>query len=126
MPKTTICDFTLIRRFHKERVYEEDLKSIASKSVLVFRTSMIADLERAECLEGASAVWSMWAGYLDKANPSGKRFTDFCGRNAIPCKVMHSSGHASVQLLKDIVAAIKPVEGEYVHTLADSKACISK
>ena len=40
------------------------LAELAPKSVLLFRQSMMRDLERAQCLAGARLLYPLWEGYL--------------------------------------------------------------
>src|SRR5439155_22962769 len=44
------------------------LAEVASKSVVLFRPSMMADLEQSNCLENARLIFSMWSGYLEYKN----------------------------------------------------------
>jgi ribonuclease J len=46
------------------RIYAEELRARAGELVMLFRGSMIRDLDAAECVEGAALAWSMWPGYL--------------------------------------------------------------
>ena len=53
------------------RVYEEWLAEHRREVVLLFSAQSGPALARAGCLDGASAIWSLWHGYL--AEPSGER-----------------------------------------------------
>nr|WP_298099402.1 MBL fold metallo-hydrolase [uncultured Shinella sp.] len=55
--------FDLLEPHKANRIFPEDLKAIAGKAAFLFRPAMLADLDRADCLEGAVAVWSQWDGY---------------------------------------------------------------
>jgi hypothetical protein len=48
------------------RIFPEDLAPRARELVLIFRPSMVRELERAGALEGALGIWSLWSGYLKK------------------------------------------------------------
>ena len=52
--------------YRDARIYPEELAAAASRSVMLFRPSMMEDLERAGCLEGAGLIYSMWDGYLEQ------------------------------------------------------------
>ena len=43
-----------------ESLFPEQLAGQRQRLVMTFRASMARDLEQADCLSGASAVWSMW------------------------------------------------------------------
>ncbi len=98
----------------KQRVFPEELASRAGELVMTFRGSMATDLDRAGCLEGAHAVWSMWRGYLD--NASGAKLRDWLAARRIPLTILHSSGHASLADLQRFAAAINAQEVVPVHT----------
>ncbi len=61
-------EFNRVNWVRKQRVFPEELASRAGELVMTFRWSMAAELDRAGCLEGAHAVWSMWRGYLDETS----------------------------------------------------------
>lgn len=56
--------FDVLHPHHAHRIYPEALAAEASQSVLLFRPSMIRDLDRANCLSGAGLIYSLWEGYL--------------------------------------------------------------
>lgn len=88
------------------RVYPEKLRDLASSSVLLFRPSMVKDLERAECLDGASLIYSLWSGYLK--DDRYQWFLDWLENHQIPLTHCHTSGHASpldLQRLADTISA---------------------
>ena len=103
------------------RVYAEHLVAQRKRTVMVFRSSMIGDVERAGCLEGATVVWSLWHGYLEDGSWSTRALLDFCARHGIPLVEHHSSGHASVEDLRRLVDALKPSRVVPVHTQAPEK-----
>ena len=74
------------------RIFPEELAARAQELVLTFRASMMSEIERARCLNGACAVWSMWPGYLEQ--PGQKRLLSFFERHGIPLVTHHASGHA--------------------------------
>lgn len=98
------------------RLYPEQLASHAAQLVMTFRASMADELDRAACLTGAHAVWSMWPGYLEK--PPGERLRDRLAERGIPLTVVHSSGHASIQDLQRLAAAVSASQIVPIHTSA--------
>jgi ribonuclease J len=107
-------DFWRIADIRARRLYPEDLASRASELVMTFRPSMARDLERADCLTGARAVWSMWAGYLD--DRSGVRLRQWLEQHRIPFTVLHGSGHARVEDLQRFAAAVGARQVVPMHT----------
>ena len=62
-------------------------------------------------------VYSMWEGYLNpehKAyNEKYKAFLDSCGH----VQYMHTSGHATAELIAEVINAVEPQESIYpIHT----------
>lgn len=96
------------------RMYPEQLGALAERLVITFRSSMLGDLERADCLNGAEAVWSMWPGYLEQ--PSGVALNARLTELGIPLTIAHASGHAMVADLQRLVAAINPKRVVPIHT----------
>jgi ribonuclease J len=79
-----------------------------------FRPSMASDLERADCLDGAHAVWSMWPGYL--RDERLLEFREFLERHRIPLTLLHASGHATVDVLRRLAKAMEPARIVPIHT----------
>ena len=94
-------------------------RTSASRFALLAQTSTLAELGRAGCLDGASAAWSMWAGYLDSG--SGRRAGELLAQFEVPLEVMHASGHATVADLRRLVDAITPKAVGPGHTAAPNR-----
>jgi ribonuclease J len=107
-------EFERVDWVRKQRIFPEQLCVNPEKFVMTFRPSMVPDLERANCLDGAGVVWSMWQGYLQ--NDNGSRFTRWLAERAVPLTILHSSGHSSVADLQRLAAAICAREVVPVHT----------
>jgi len=106
--------FDLLEPHKAHRIYPEALTALASRAVLLFRPAMLRDLDRAECLAGARAVWSQWDGYLHQ--PRGQALVAELAARGIPLLKAHTSGHASIPDLKRLAAAIAPRILVPVHT----------
>ena len=106
--------FHITNRYKLDRIYPEQLASVASKSVMLFRPSMRIDLEKAECLDGACLVYSMWVGYLkdEKLTP----FLAWLNDRGIPLHQCHTSGHASVKDLQRLRKAFGDAVVVPIHT----------
>ncbi|MBI5499792.1 MAG: MBL fold metallo-hydrolase [Deltaproteobacteria bacterium] len=98
------------------RIYPEELRERSGKLVTIFRTSMAREMEKAGCLVGAHAVWSMWPGYLRE--PSGEKLKAFLDRLGIGMTIHHASGHAAVPDLQRLVEAVAPRKVVPIHTSA--------
>ncbi|MEO5333937.1 MAG: gamma-glutamylcyclotransferase [Magnetococcus sp. YQC-5] len=111
--------FHIIDPCKKNRIYPDHLALEASKSVLLFRPSMIKDLEETNCLEGASVVYSLWNGYLKTER--FKPFVEWLKRTGISLTEIHTSGHASTQDLRKLSDALNPKILVPIHTFNRDK-----
>lgn len=99
-----------------ERIYPAELRDRRAEIVLSCRGSMLAELGEAGCLEGAVAIWSMWAGYLERS--SGRRTVADLERVGVPLTLEHASGHASPADLRRFAAQIAAARVVPIHTEA--------
>ena len=107
------------------------LTGTPEKWVIMARSSLVDDFAKKGVVpdRNDSWVWSQWKGYLEQ--DSAQKMKDFFQ----PCRMeyIHSSGHASPELLQQFAKSMKPkifipVHGdswqEYVATFENS-ACLS-
>lgn len=106
--------FDLIERHKNGRVFAEQLVLHPERYVMLFRGSLLDDVIRAECLQGAHAIWSQWAGYL-KDQPARDLMAKLAA-HGIGFDVIHTSGHASIPDLKRLAAAVAPRSLVPIHT----------
>lgn len=98
------------------RIYQDELVARRSELVMTFRASMANELASMRCLEGATAIWSMWPGYLRE--PGGAASRVRLHELGIPLHVHHASGHAFVPDLQRLVAALRPRHVVPIHSAA--------
>lgn len=108
--------FDVSNAYRPWRIFPKELPDAAARSVMLFRPSMIRDLDRADCLHGANVICSVWAGYLEAAQ--NQSFVEWSNAKAIPIHHCHTSGHASVADLKRLRNAFPNAIAVPVH-LAD-------
>ncbi|MDA9982978.1 MBL fold metallo-hydrolase [Gammaproteobacteria bacterium] len=101
------------------RIYPEELAMRRGELVMLFRASMMRELDQPDILDQAQVVWSMWPGYLE--NDSGQRFKDWLKTLSIPLVVHHSSGHAYVPDLQRLVDALAPARVVPIHSFAGDR-----
>jgi ribonuclease J len=109
-------EFTRVQEIAASRIYGEELAANPERYVLLFRESMARELGRANCLDGAVAVWSMWVGYLSR--PAGLRLREFLAARGVPLVIHHASGHATSADLLRLAAAVKARRVVPIHTPA--------
>ena len=93
--------FHISNKYYPQRIYPDELADAASESVMLFRPSMLKDLKRAECLNGAVLISSVWSGYL----PSESKRIDEMKSLGIEHHHVHTSGHATVDELQRFIDA---------------------
>lgn len=106
-------DFDVSNAYRPWRIYPEQLAEVARESVMLFRPSMMRDVEDAGCLQGARLVYSIWSGYLERE----QELQAWLQRHAISLEQVHTSGHASVADLRRLReafadAALVPIHSE--------------
>lgn len=98
--------FSITKQYARSRIYPEQLAEAASKAVMLFRPSMMSDMDKAGCLQGARLIYSLWHGYLKREEH--RSFHEWLDRHDIPLVHCHTSGHASTQDLQRFAKAIAP------------------
>jgi ribonuclease J len=63
-------------------------------------------------LDDATAIWSMWEGYLDHDGALRSRLAGY----GLPVHRLHASGHASREALVDFAEAVRPGVIVPIHT----------
>jgi len=106
--------FDLLEQHKSQRIFADQLKALAPRAAILFRPAMLNDLDRAECLSGAKAIWSQWDGYL-KQERGLTLLSSLADRN-IPVDHAHTSGHASIIDLKRLAEAVAPKMLVPIHT----------
>lgn len=106
--------FEFAKSFAAHRVYPEQLKDLASSSVMLFRPSMARDLEAAGCVDGSGLIYSLWPGYLEQERLAW--FKEWVRQKGIRMEHCHTSGHASITDLKRLAEALQPEMLVPVHT----------
>jgi ribonuclease J len=112
-------EFDRVESIRAVRLFLERLADSPGSTVLLYRSSLVAEMERAGCLEGARMVWSMWEGYLREE--SARPMHAFLERHGIPLTVEHTSGHASVEDLRRLADRLNPRRVVPMHTEAPER-----
>ena len=108
------ASFGRVRKIASKRIYADELAASPQQYVLCFRYSMGWELQRTGCLGGASAIWSMWPGYL--RDPSGEALQTFLKGHGIPLVIQHASGHATAVDLARFAKALAATRVVPIHT----------
>lgn len=106
--------FDLLDHHKAGRVFPEQLAERPDRFVMLYRHAFHQDLVRAECLSGAVAIWSQWAGYL--AQTYGATAWGALKGQGVAMEVVHTSGHASIADLQRFAEAIAPKQLVPIHS----------
>jgi ribonuclease J len=108
--------YEMVNRYRSNRLYPENLAEETTSSVLFFRPKMGEDLEKANCLQGAGLIYSLWEGYMKME--AQKPFREWLKQNRIPLTQIHTSGHASPHDLSRFAKALNPKILVPIHTFS--------
>lgn len=106
--------FDLLEPYKAVRIYREHIAQIRSRAVMLFRPAMMCDVDETDLWTNARAIWSQWAGYLEK-DAGAKLKAELATRN-VELENIHTSGHASIKDLKRLAAAVNPKSLVPIHT----------
>lgn len=73
-------------------------------------------MEHISGIDDGNLIYSMWEGYLNK--PNTKQFIDYLTNRKFTIHKIHTSGHADIGTLKQMVKAIKPKNIVPIHTFS--------
>lgn len=94
-----------------------EIEAGPGRHLLVFRDSMIPDMERLEAVreDRFLLVFSLWAGYLRDDQSFGK-YNAFARKHGVEPIHLHTSGHASVEDLRRFASALGKKRLVPIHT----------
>ena len=106
--------FEQLKQHSRNRIFREKLNAYPEQFTLLYRPLYQGDLTQAECLEGASYIYSQWEGYWERGEYDDVK--NWLGANGITKQSIHTSGHASPVDLKRFVKALSPGKVVPIHT----------
>ncbi len=109
-------EFERVNALSGYRIYLDEIRERAGELIMVIQGSTLRELARERCLEDATAIWSLWPGYLDRS--LGKRTARLLEEHGVPLVHLRSSGHAPVEDLRALAGAIAPTRVVPIHTSA--------
>lgn len=94
-----------------------DFPALKQKAIVLMRNTMIPAIKQIPGIKGSKLVYSQWKGYLAKdEKPDVKKFKAFVSKYDIDLEHIHTSGHATVNKLQELAAAIAPRRVIPIHT----------
>ncbi len=114
------AEFWRVDEVKPVRVFEEELAAEPGKWLFHLPSSTAKELVDRSVLEASGlAVWSLWDGYLTE--PSGKRLRTLLADHGIGLEHVHTSGHAAVAQLRELVDAMAPARVVPIHSEAGQR-----
>jgi len=104
----------ILYQFKKFKITKEHIGAQKNEIVMIVRPSMQKDLENIKNIVGGNLIYSLWSGYLPKSYT--KKFIDYLKKRRFKQIDIHTSGHADIGALKQMVEAIKPKAIVPIHT----------
>ncbi len=104
----------ILHQFTKYKITKEENSEQSDKIVMVVRNSMQKDFKHITNIDGGNLIYSMWEGYLLKSKT--KQFINYFKSLNFSIHNIHTSGHADIETLKEMVKAIKPKNIVPIHT----------
>lgn len=110
----------LMYKFKSYKVTRQEIDQDPGKYVMIVRGSMQKELDLMENINGGNFIYSMWEGYLKKKNT--KEFVEHMeNKKDFKTSIIHTSGHADIQALQNLVEAIDPKFIVPIHTFDGDK-----
>lgn len=96
------------------------LREIENKVVLLVRPNFLDDIKKFLNLEGATWLYSMWPGYLER-EASLQELRTYFQKKGVRIESLHTGGHASISDLIKMVEAMKPSTVIPIHSFHSEK-----
>ena len=105
-------DLTKYRRMGKDRISKTPFVMCVRSSMLRYLNS----LSEKTSFENGLLIYSMWEGYKDKEQM--RTFLDGCKALGLQTLSIHTSGHADVDTINQLIKKVNPTEIIPIHTEA--------
>lgn len=107
----------LLYIFNKKKIEMPEINSKKDKILMLLRDNSLFPkvIEHIDNIKGATIIYSMWKGYLTE------EFRNYCAKNGIKIKQVHTSGHATVDDLQVFAEVLRPKTLIPIHTFEREK-----
>jgi len=110
----------ILSRHRKNGINWERLKEIEERVVMLIRAGFLWDLRTFLDLKGGTWIYSMWHGYFDQSE-SLRNLRNYLKDKDVRIEELHTSGHATISELTDLVTALGPKMVIPIHTFHPEK-----
>lgn len=105
----------VLKRQRKYGINWRAIRESEDRTVMLIRPKYLTDIQNHLTLAGATWIYSMWPGYLERDNT----FNDlraYLKERSVRVEILHSGGHATLESLIECVTAVKPKSVIPVHS----------
>jgi ribonuclease J len=110
--------FDIVAPFRGVRIFDEEIQEAPNKWVMLFRESLVPDIERWGPIGQTTLIYAQWPGYL---NQPQSKLNSWCLKHEISMIHRHTSGHADAALLRRYARAVNPDNLVPIHTLVPDR-----
>jgi ribonuclease J len=105
--------FDLLTPMRISRIFAAEICRSPTNWVMLFRKSLIQDVESFGAVGPVTLIYSLWPGYIER---SDSELADWCSQRGVTLVQRHTSGHAELGLLQRFAAAMRPEAVVPIHT----------
>jgi ribonuclease J len=95
----------LLEKHRQHGIKWTRLQEVEDKAIMLVRPNFMPNIRRFLSLEGATWVYSMWPGYLEKSAPL-RNMRMYFQRKGVRAEHIHTGGHATILELQKLAEAI--------------------
>ena len=101
--------------FQPYKITKDEIDTNFSNIVMIVRPSLMVHLKGLKNIDNGNLIYSLWEGYKDRG--STKIFIEYLlNDRKFTYHYIHTSGHADLDTLKDLVNGINPKKLIPIHT----------
>ena len=100
----------------RKKIKALDFGGLKQKSLLLMRNTMIPVVEKIPQIKGSTLIYSQWAGYITRKTADAEKTCEFIRRNNLHMEHIHTSGHATLEMLKEFAIRVKARQIIPIHT----------
>lgn len=100
----------------RKKIKAFDFAGLKQRALLLMRNTMISVVEKIPQIKGSTLIYSQWEGYIKKDTSDTKKFWGFIKRNKLAIELIHTSGHATLEKLKEFACKVNARQIVPIHT----------
>jgi ribonuclease J len=104
----------MLYKYKNTKISKDEIRERRSEILMIIRPSAKRDIELISGLKGASIIYSLWVGYMQ--NPYTRNFIEWLEKEGCKKYIVHTSGHATVEVIRKVISTLQPQNVIPVHT----------